>query len=103
MCVPDAEACAQGQAGYQLLRDQLLAEPSALHCAQDGDCKILGNFPYCGDECQMYLVGAPSVAIEQQLAQFQSDHCATCEPTANPCIRPPPPVCVAGACVSGLK
>ena len=101
-CVPDDAACSKGQAAYRSLRKALLADPSALECSQNADCKLLTPNPSCGDQCATVPVSAPAaISIGQQLSQFADANCSTCTVIYPPCALPPPPICIGGQCVLG--
>ena len=101
-CVPDPDVCKEGQTDYRVLRDQLLAEPNALSCTVDTDCKLLATSLYCGDACAALPVSvAAAVDFESQLSQFAATRCSTCMPIQPPCAFSVPPSCINGSCVSG--
>ena len=103
-CVPDPAACANGQAAFRTLRDQLLAAPDALSCSKDSDCQLEASHIQCGDQCPSQpLSVAAAPKIEAQLSQFETDHCSTCMSVIAPCVPPRPPACIDGTCVTGAE
>jgi hypothetical protein len=101
-CLPDPDACANGQRQYREARAEFLAEPSALSCSKDADCTFLAGSASCGDACAADPVSvAAASAIDQTLTWYSSQFCSSCSPSFPPCVAPPSPVCANGVCILG--
>jgi len=101
-CVPELNACSNGQAGYDELRKMLLAQDGVLSCLTTSDCVPLTSYAYCGDTCSnIPIAKSTAAAIEPQLSAWASAECSTCTPEYPPCPAPLPPACIAGQCTTG--
>ena len=100
-CKPQTPECLKGRAGYLQLVTTLTHQSDATSCVNDDDCTLLPNYPDCGDACRgrtVSITSAPEITTE--LSQWEAANCSTCMATTIPCPASPPPVCVAGTCLS---
>ena len=96
-----AGSCQPGQQGYAALKQQLLQPASATSCKVNTDCAALSSNASCGDQCGVFPVNVTSKpGIDQQLSAYAQDNCSSCMAIYPPCALLPPPICVAGQCMS---
>jgi hypothetical protein len=102
-CVPNADACMQGQQGYSALRQKLLQGNGVLACKVNSDCTALPWNAYCGEACAVTPVSVTSEpGINTQLSSYATDNCSTCTPLYPPCAVPLTPICENGVCATGV-
>lgn len=92
--------CEAGRARYQVFREELLEEYSAIPCVADKDCGLAFEHDACASKCGVALPDTAAPGFLSSLASFSMAVCSACpEPLRPPCL-PLFAFCQNGRCVS---